>query len=321
MKKRALITGILGQDGSYMAELLYNKGYEVSGVVGPNGDHIRYDWLRTLVPDVILYGEDLTNKFAVEDIIIETDPDEIYNFAGYSNVFNPWNDMDDVMNINAKIPQNILESIVKIKTHIKFFQASSCLIFGKDECEDQDEDTAPSPLYPYGITKLYADYMVKEFRDTFGVFACSGIFFPHESERRSENFFTRKVTKAVARIKNGSDEKLKLGDISAMRDYGYAPDYMEAVYLMMTADQPQDYVIGSGRLSSVKEFLVKSFNAADLDYREYIQVDDSLSRKKDVTSLRADITKIETNLNWTPTHSIDDIVSKMVDYDIKNYER
>lgn len=322
MSKRALILGILGQDGSYLAELLYKKGYEVYGIVRENqqwGKGSRAEWLQNLIPNVQIHRSNITDKTKLRSLIETILPDEIYNFAGDSNVFNAWSNLDLTLELNAKVPQDILEIILgnKYMSGAKFFQASSCLTFGRDESGAQNERTPANPIHPYGITKLYADNMVKEFRKTFGVFACSGIFFNHESERRGENFFSKKITSAVARIKNGSDEKINIGNLSAQRDYGYAPDFMEAVWLMMQNETPTDYVIGTGKLISMERFMQICFEYIDVNWKRHIQYDETLDRKTDTKILRADTTKIQTELGWKPTHTVDDMIKKMIDYELE----
>ena len=315
--RRALITGILGQDGSFLAELLSKKGYQVFGIVKGSSTIERAEWLKSLIPDVTLYTRDKLGKSFLEYTIDTVRPHEIYNLAGYSNVLNPWDDLDEIFNLNAKLPQDILECIVKVDKSIKFIQASSCLVFGKDDSGFQNEKTPSSPIHPYGVSKLYADNIIKAFRETFGLFACSAIFFSHESERRPDIFLSRKITSTVARIKNGSEEKIKIGNTLSFRDYGYAPDFMEAMYLMAQNKTPENYVIGTGRVIAISDFVKKCFDYVGMESEKYIEVDDNLKRKNDTNVLRADITKIKHELGWYPKHSIDDIISKMIDHDLK----
>lgn len=310
MKKKALITGGLGQDGSYMAELLLSKGYDVCCLVrhysSPPPEN-GIDYPRC----------DLLNKKQLSDLIIAIQPDEIYNFAGVSNVFNAWDQLDYLFALNVGVPQHILETI---KTHLpqtKFFQASSCLIFGRDGSGLQNETTPANPIHPYGASKQYIDSLVKEFRTVFGLFACSGILFSHESERRGADFFSKKVISTVARIKSGSNEKLKVGNLGAYRDYSYAPDVVEAAFMMLQNKKPVDYVIGSGRLITMEKFVEKAFEQAGLKYKDHIEFDPTLFRANDTKVLKADIRKITTELGWTPKHSIDQIIEKMGDYELE----
>ena len=322
MKKKALVIGLLGQDGSYLAELLHKKGYEVFGIVRENqqtGKGSRIEWMLNLISGIRIFPVDILDKAQLRRIIETICPHEIYNFAGDSNVFNAWSNLDLTLDLNARVPQHILEIILgNIKfSGTKFFQASSCLTFGRDTSGAQNERTPANPIHPYGITKNYSTNMVKEFRHSLGVFAVSGIFFNHESERRGNDFFSKKITSAVAKIKDGSDEKIDVGNLSAQRDFGYAPDFMEAVWLMMQNEKPTDYVIGTGKLISMEEFVKKSFEYVGLDYKKFIRYDETLHRKNDTAVLRADITKIQTELGWTPTHTVDEMIAKMIDYELE----
>lgn len=306
---RALITGILGQDGSYMAELLHKKGYEVYGIVKEGYDKKR---LLSLPDGVMIRAVNILDRFHLQVVIEDIKPNEIYNFAGVSNVFNPLEDLDNTLNLNAKVPQNILEIIYKVDKSIKFFQASSCLIFGNNTYGIQNEETPINPIHPYGASKLYADNMVKEFRK-LGVYACSGIFFNHESKRRGENFFSKRITREINEVSRGERDKIIVGNLSVMRDYGYAPDFMEAAYLMMHNSEPKDYVIGTGKLISLQDFVKKCLELKGLDYNTHIKADPELYRTSDTSILRADISKITKDLGWEPKHNIDDIVKIMME--------
>lgn len=285
--KKALITGINGQDGSFMRELLQNNGYTVYGCTRTDDPVYLINYLR---------------------------PNEVYNFASVSNVFDPWKNLDTILDLNGKLPQRILECIVKTDKSIKFFQASSCLIFGRNEEGYQDEDTPADPIHPYGIAKLYADNMVKEFRKVHNIFACSGIFFSHESERRGADFFTKKITTAAVNIKAGKQQKVKIGNIHAIRDYGYAKDYMKAAYLMMQNAVPTDYVIGTSNLTSISEFIEKCFVYLNLNYLDHIEVDQSICRNNDNNTLRANISKIKRELGWHPETTVDQMIKIMINH-------
>lgn len=285
--KKALIIGINGQDGSFMKELLQNNNYTVYGCTRTDDPVYLINYLR---------------------------PDEVYNFASVSNVFDPYNNIDAIFELNARFPQRILECILKIDKSIKFFQASSCLIFGRNEDGVQDEQTPVNPIHPYGIAKLYADNMVKEFRRVNNIFACSGIFFSHESERRGADFFTKKITTAAVNIKSGKQQKIKVGNLTAVRDYGYAKDYVKAAYLMMQNKIPTDYVIGTGNLISISEFTEKCFKYVGLNYLDHIEIDKSICRNNDNNTLRANISKIQRELGWKPETTIDEIIKIMIDY-------
>lgn len=281
--KKAIVVGI-GQDGSLIYESLINKGYDV------------YKVTQDFIKDLIV-------------IIRAVQPDEIYNFSGVSNVIDPFENLDEIFKTNAGIPQEILEAIVKYDKKIKFFQASSALIFGRDKSGYQSEATPYNPIYPYGCAKLYAHTLVTEFRNAYGLFACCGIFFPHESERRKEHFFSRKITKAAA-----TKTKITVGNLLVYRDYGYAPDYVEAAYLMLQSNTPVDYCIGTGKLISLKDFVKKTFKYAGLDYKDYV-TEGSQTRVNDTEILCANITKIKDELGWQPTTTIDEMIKKMVDHD------
>lgn len=308
---KALIIGILGMDGSHMAELLHSKGYRVHGVVRPDTTKVRMDWLRALVPSITFHTTNILHRVNLEGLICEVNPDVIYNFAGETNVFNAWDNVERTFELNGQLPQRILELIRRIGPSIKYFQASSCLIFGRDKSGLQNEDTPISPIYPYGAAKAYADEMVKSYREQFGIFACSGILFPHESGRRGDGFFTKRVTSAVAKIKEGKQDKLELGDLSQMRDWTYSPDVCDAVHLMMQQKIPRDYVIGSGVLTKTEDFVRKCFTSVDLVYENHVVMNKG-SRSVDTEVMRADISKIKEDLRWEPRHNVDDIIKIMI---------
>lgn len=315
--KKALVIGILGQDGSYMAELLYGKGYDVHGIVKDNTDANRIEWLTGLLPGIGISRINILDKSELLTFVAAYHPHEIYNFASSTNVFSAWEDLDRVMDLDARVPQHILECILKVDKSIKFFQASSCLIFGRNNDGIQNESTPVNPIHPYGIAKAYADNMVREFRTTYNVFACSGIFFNHESPRRGDNFFSKKITMAAAKIKQGLQQTIKVGNLNSYRDYGYAPDYVEAAYLMMQNSEPTDYVIGTGKLITMMDFAKKCFDYVGLDHVNHIDMDSELYRSVDTAILKADTKKIKSELNWTPRHSIDDTVKIMMDYQLR----
>ena len=320
-KKRAIILGVLGMDGSHLAELLHSKNYEIHGIVKENTTQDRIEWIKTLVPDIIIYPINILNKTKLIGIIDDVLPNEIYNFSGVSTIDNPFSDLDEILNLNARVPQHILEIIVAKDKKIKFFQASSCLVFGKDKSGLQNESTPRCPNYPYSVAKNYADNLISIFRETFGIFACSGILFPHISPRQSVNFYAKKVCSAIARIKAGNNEKLKLGDLSHMRDWSWSPDVVEAIYLMMQAETPQDYVIGSGVLTSAEYFARMAFEYAKLDYQEHIEYAKEFDRKKDMWALCSNNRKIKLELKWHPKTTIQDIAKKMVDYEIEKLKQ
>lgn len=314
--KRALVTGILGQDGSYMAELLASKGYEVHGIIKHTANHDKIKWLLGLVPTAKLYSTDISLKNELAYCIEKVRPTEIYNFAGVSDVFAPWENLDEILNLNAKVPQNILEIIVSVDKSIRFFQASSCLVFGKTKTDLQNELTPRCPIYVYGCAKNYSDNLISIFRETFGIFACSGVLYPHISPRQNSNFFAKKVCAAISRINNGASEKLKLGDLGSMRDWSYAPDVVEAAHLMLQHNKPEDFVIGSGVLTNSEYFVRTAFECCQLDYTEHIEQVPEFTRKKDVSALCADNRKIKLELKWQPKVTIQQLIENMVNYEL-----
>lgn len=283
--KKAIVTGADGQDGSFMVELLEAKGYTVFKIVR---DNLRY--LPTHIRDF--------------------EPDEIYNFAGISQVISPFTNLAEVNEINAQLPAEILQSIYVWDKNIRFFQASSSLIFGRDTGTYQNEQTPFNPIYPYGAAKLYAHNMVREYRENFGMFAVNGILFPHESERRKEHFFSRKITRAAAR-----KEQVIVGTLQGARDYGYAGDYVKAAWMMLQAEVPKDYVIGTGQQTDLTDFAKYAFLYSGLDYRKYVQIVESEKRKNDTRCLLADYSAINKDLGWEPTTTISEMIQKMIQHD------
>lgn len=318
--KKALLTGACGMDATFLAELLHSKGYEIYGIVRLHTHIDRIKKLERLVPGIRIFRAEVKNKEEIKRIIRWIKPDEIYNFAGYSNVFNAYEDMDEVIAINMLLPKNLLEIICEVDKSIKFFQASSCLIFGNNEDGVQNELTPINPVHPYAIAKYGAQALVKMFREDKGLFACSAVYYPHESHRRGEGFFTKKVTSAVARIKLGSKEKLKLGDLSQMRDWVHSSDAVRAAYMMLQNHTPIDYVVGSGILTKTETFVQKCFNFIERDYKQYVDYDQSLHREVDHKILKADATKIAKELGWIPTYDVNEIIRMMISQEINHLE-
>lgn len=312
MQKRALITGVTGQDGYYMAELLLRKGYKVYGAIRHNYEaHLKQNVSYDVLSRIILCPVDLLNRAEVLNLIAFVEPHEIYNFAAVSDVFKPWNNLSDIFDINIKIPQYFLEGIISRSKDTKFLQASSSLVFGRDSSGFQNELTVRNPIYPYGVSKNMVDNLISEMRLEFGIKACSAIFFNHESPRRGDNFFSKKIARAAAKIKKDKSI-LPVGNISVYRDYGYAVDYMEAAYLMLQQDIPKDYVIGTGAPIMMSDYIKKCFDYVGLDYMDHVLVDSTLYRKNDTRPLRADITKISNELGWKPKTSVDELVEVMM---------
>lgn len=305
--KRALILGSRGQDGQFLTEKLLFDGYDVFGVVRPNR---------------IVFGEntvsmDLTDIKNVEFLISEIKPTHIFNFAGVSDVFDPYVNIDFSYQQNCMIPQNFLNSILKLDKSIRFFQSSSSLMYGRSNKTKINEETATSPLYPYGITKLYSHNLIKEYREQFNLFCCSGIFFNHDSEKRGSNFLTQKIILGIKDIIDKKINTIKLGNIDVYRDISYAGDFMDGVKLIMESDSPNDYVLGSQKLTSIRDFISKSFDYVGLDYKNYIEQDKDFIRPENNIILVSDTTKIKNNLGWGTTKNIDEIIKIMINDKIK----
>jgi GDPmannose 4,6-dehydratase len=305
--KRALILGSKGQDGQFLSEKLLLDGYEVFGVIKPNTNSLQKNTISL----------DLTDIKNVEFIISKVKPTHIFNFAGVSDVFNPYDNLEFSYQQNCLIPQNFLNSILKIDKTIRFFQSSSSLMYGRSTINKINEETPTSPIYPYGITKLYSHNLIKEYREEFDLFCSSGIFFNHDSEKRGDKFLTQKIILGIKDILNKKTNTIKLGNIDVHRDISYAGDFMDAVKLIMESNNPTDYVLGSEKLTSIREFIEKSFNYVGLDYKNHIEQDKDFIRTKNDIILVSDITKIKNNLGWKTTKNIDDIIKIMINDKIK----
>lgn len=320
LSKRALVVGAAGQDGSYLINLLVDKGYEVYALV-------RDDSIKTGPAVEMFAGRmsvfqcDLKDSQRLQTIIESVAPDEVYNLASQSHVGLSFERPIETSDVTAIGALCILEAIRKSKLNTKFYQASSSEMFGRTTSTKQDENTPFHPRSPYGCSKAYAHYIVQNYRESYGMYACSGILFNHESERRKESFVTRKITRAVGRIKAGLQKDLILGDTSAARDWGYAPDYVLSMWLMLQQREPEDYVIGTGVLNTVQEFLETAFEEAGLDYRNHLKTDVSLSRPSEVYNLCADSSKAAMKLGWFPKTSFRELVQRMVDHDIRIAEK
>jgi len=319
--KRALITGITGQDGSYLAELLLSKGYEVHGLIRRAStfnteriDHLYKDFHDPNARVYLHYG-DLSVSGQLTDLLSEVQPDEIYNLGAQSHVRVSFDMPEYTGDITGLGTLRLLEAIRKTAIKTKFYQASSSEMFGAAP-PPQSEQTPFQPQSPYAAAKVYAFYVVKNYRDAYKLFACNGILFNHESPRRGETFVTRKVTRAATRIILGLQQKLYLGNTKAKRDWGYAGDYVEAMWLMLQQDNPDDYVIALGETHSVSEFVEKVFQKLDLDYREYVEVDPRYFRPTEVDVLLGDSSKARKNLNWQPKVSFEKLIDMMIQADM-----
>jgi GDPmannose 4,6-dehydratase len=320
--KKALITGITGQDGSYLTELLLSKGYVVYGVIRRSSsfntgriDHLYEDPHDDKTRLRLIYG-DLNDASSLNRIIRTVSPDEIYNLGAQSHVRVSFDVPEYTAEITALGTIRLLEAIRESGVRTKFYQASSSEMFG-NASGPQNEQTPFEPRSPYAAAKLYAYWMTINYRQGYGLFACNGILFNHESPRRGETFVSRKITKAVARIKLGLQDKLFLGNLDAKRDWGYAADYMEAIWLMIQQEQPDDYVIATGETHSVREFLDEAFEYVKLDWHNYVEIDPRYFRPTEIDLLLGDAGKARQKLGWRPKVSFRDLVQMMVDADLQ----
>jgi len=327
--KTALITGITGQDGSYLAELLLEKGYDVHGIIRRAStfnteriEHIFKDPHDKGSRFHLHYG-DLADSDTIRRLLYKAQPDEVYNLGAQSHVRVSFDIPEYTANIVGLGALRMLEAIKDYQEHsakkVKFYQASSSEMFGS-AAAPQNEETRFHPRSPYGVAKVFAFDTVVNYRESYGIFAANGILFNHESERRGETFVTRKITRGVARIAAGLDKKIYLGNLDARRDWGYAPEYVEAMYLMLQQDKPDDYVIGTGVSHTVHEFVELAFKAAAIDnWKEHIEIDPRYYRPAEVDDLRADPQKAKKLLGWEPKTSFPELVAKMVEYDLKKH--
>src|SRR5216684_1515376 len=320
---KALITGITGQDGSYLAELLLSKGYEVFGVIRRsssfNTGRLDQIYQDPHVPDAhlrLVYG-DLNDASSLNRILRTIRPDEIYNLGAQSHVRVSFDIPEYTAEVTAVGTLRLLEAIRESGMSPKFYQASSSEMFGKVQEIPQRETTPFYPRSPYGAAKVYAYWITVNYREAYNLFACNGILFNHESPRRGETFVSRKITRAATRIREGLQEKLFLGNLEAKRDWGYAPEYVEAMWLMLQQDQPDDYVIGTGETHSVKEFMAEAFGYVGLDWRKYVEFDPKYVRPTEVDTLLAATTKAREQLSWKPKLSFPELVRIMVDADME----
>jgi GDPmannose 4,6-dehydratase len=313
---KALITGITGQDGSYLAELLLGKGYEVVGVVRRTSHH-SYERIEHLLDRIEVVAADLLDQHSLTVVLQDTRPDEVYNLAAQSYVPTSWTQPVLTGEFTALGVTRILEAIRLVHPSARFYQASSSEMFGKVTETPQRETTAFYPRSPYGVAKVYGHWITVNYRESYGLYAVSGILFNHESPRRGIEFVTRKVTDGVARIKLGLASELRLGNLDARRDWGYAGDYVEAMWLMLQQDSPRDYVVGSGETHSVRELVELAFSHVGLDYRKYVVSDPRYIRPAEVDVLLADPAKARRELGWAPKVGFADLVTMMVDADLE----
>jgi len=315
--KRALITGITGQDGSYLAEFLLEKGYKVYGLVRrlstPNTENIHH-----IVDKVELISGDLLDQKSLDDAVREARPDEVYNLAAQSFVKTSWNQAVLTGEYTALGVTRMLEAVRSVDSKIKFYQASSSEMFGKVTETPQKETTRFHPRSPYGVAKVYGHYITLNYRESYDMFACSGILFNHESPRRGIEFVTRKISHAVARVSLGKQKKIVLGNLDSKRDWGYAGDYVEAMWLMLQQDSPDDYVIATGETHSIEEFVIEAFKIIGIDdWKSYVESNDpKFMRPAEVDYLIGDYSKANKVLGWKPKTSFKQLVEMMVKADL-----
>jgi GDPmannose 4,6-dehydratase len=316
MSKRAVITGITGQDGSYLAELLLDKGYTVTGIVRrlsqPN-----YERIEHLLGRITLRPGDLLDEMSLTRIIEDVEPDEFYNLGAMSFVPASWDQPLLTGEYNAQGVTRVLEAIRRVNPKIRFYQASSSEMFGKVREVPQTEMTPFYPRSPYGVSKVYGHYITVNYRESYDLFACSGILFNHESPRRGFEFVTRKVTHGVARIKLGLQDSLQLGNLEAHRDWGFAGDYVRAMWLMLQQATPDDYVIATGTAHSVKDLVKVAFSHVGLDWQEYVHIDPNLLRPAEVDHLIGSAAKARNILGWEPSVTFEQLIGMMVDNDLE----
>lgn len=321
MSKVALITGVTGQDGSYLADLLLEKGYKVFGLIRQTTQFTPDKWghLRDAMKHENFHVEygDVTDSNRMRQLIDSIKPDEVYNLAAQSHVGLSFDQPLNTTTATALGPLNLLEAIRTTNSQCKFYEASSSEMFGKVTESPQNELTHFHPRSPYGCAKAYGHYITQNYREAYGTFAINGILFNHESERRGENFVTRKITRAIGRIVVGSQSELVLGNTDAKRDWGYAPDYVEAMWLMMQQETPNDFVIGTGEMHTVQEFVELAFEHANLNWKLYLKQDPRFMRPSEVDLLCADYNKAKNILNWHPKTNFNQLVKKMVEHDIE----
>jgi len=319
-QKTALITGITGQDGSYLAELLLDKGYQVCGMVRRSSTE-NFQRIEHLRDKIQLHQGDLLDHTSLAKILEQTRPAEVYNLAAQSFVPTSWQQPVLTAEFTALGVTRLLDAIRQTCPQARFYQASSSEMFGKVRETPQSETTPFYPRSPYGVAKVYGHYITVNYRESYGLFACSGILFNHESPRRGLEFVTRKITHGVARIKLGLDKELRLGNLQAKRDWGFAGDYVRAMWLMLQQDQADDYVICAGQTHSVEEFVAIAFDHVRLDWKKHVVVDPQFYRPAEVDLLLANPAKAQERLGWKPELSFEQLVTRMVDEDLAGLRR
>jgi GDPmannose 4,6-dehydratase len=319
--KRALITGVTGQDGSHLADWLLEKGYEVHGIVRRASTE-NFERIAHLTGRIQLHQADLLDQLSIIDVFQTVRPDEVYNLAAMSFVPTSWKQPVLTGEFTGIGVTRVLEAIRLLNPKgIRFYQASSSEMFGKVQETPQSETTPFYPRSPYGVAKVYGHWITVNYRESYGTFGCSGILFNHEGPRRGREFVTRKVTDGVARIKLGLQKELRLGNLEARRDWGYAGDYVKAMWLMLQQDRPDDYVIATGEAHSVRELVEVAFGSAGLDWKRYVVQDPALTRPAEVDSLIGDPSKARRQLGWRPEVDFPELVRRMVEADLERYRQ
>lgn len=318
--KKAIISGITGQDGSYLAELLLSKGYQVHGIMRRLSSFAsgRIDHIINANPNLHIHYGDLTDSPSISGLILDIQPDEFYNLGAMSQVKVSFEVPQYTLETNAVGVLNVLEAIRKFSPHTKFYQASSSEMFGVPGVPTPyNENTPMMPQSPYGVAKLAAYHLTRQYRDGYGLFATTGILFNHESPRRGGTFVTKKITKAVARIKKGLQDSLVLGNLGAKRDWGWSPEFVEAIYLIMQQPKPGVFVVATGETHTIQEFVEEAFNYVGLNWKDYVKIDDKYKRPNEVPLLLGDADTIK-KLGWQPKMKFKDIVKAMIDYDLEH---
>jgi GDPmannose 4,6-dehydratase len=315
-KKRALVTGITGQDGSYLAEFLLSQGYEVLGMVRRSST-VNFDRIHHFQDDITIVQGDLLDQMSLLDILREHRPQEVYNLAAQSFVPTSWKQPVLTGEFTALGVTRVLEAIRIVDPEIRFYQASSSEMFGKVRETPQNENTPFYPRSPYGVAKVYGHWITINYRESYNLFACSGILFNHESPRRGLEFVTHKVTYGAARIKLGLADDLHLGNLKARRDWGFAGDYVQAMWLMLQQDEPDDYVVATGETHSVQELCEVAFGYLDLDWQKYVVCDPQFFRPAEVDLLVGDPSKAHAKLGWEPSISFEELIRLMIDADMQ----
>lgn len=320
MSRTALITGITGQDGSYLAELLLDKGYEVHGTYR-RASNPGFNRIEHIEDRLCLHQSDLADQASLHKLVKEVQPQEVYNLAAQSFVGSSWDQVLLTSDITGLGTARMLEAIRSVDPSIRYYQASSSEMFGKVHETPQREETPLHPRSPYGVAKVYSHYLTINYRESYGMFACSGILFNHESPRRGLEFVTRKITHAAARIKVGLQSELRLGNLDAKRDWGFAGDYVEAMWMMLQQDEPDDFVIGTGITTTVREFVQLTFDQLDLNPDKYVVIDPKFYRPAEVDLLLADPAKAKKQLGWEPKTELKELVHMMVERDLQLAEQ